>query len=91
LEWLTGGFASATSAPSGALVLLRARSPSTGDVLAPLEVLEYVVVHELCHLRIPNHSKRFWTLVERWRPGWRDERDWLRKYGPELLAFRPAR
>jgi predicted metal-dependent hydrolase len=60
-------------------------------VLAPLEVLEYVVVHELCHLRIPNHSKRFWTLVERWRPDWRDERDWLRKHGPELLAFRPAR
>jgi predicted metal-dependent hydrolase len=60
-------------------------------VLAPIEVLDYVVVHELCHLRLPNHSKSFWTLVEHWRPAWRDQREWLREYGPELLAFRPAR
>jgi predicted metal-dependent hydrolase len=59
-------------------------------VLAPLQVLDYVVVHELCHLRVPNHSHRFWMLVERSRPGWRDQRDWLREYGAELLAFRPA-
>src|SRR5262245_31074817 len=58
-------------------------------VLAPLEVLDYVVVHELCHLRVPNHSRRFWALVERHRPCWRQQRDWLRDYGPELLAFRP--
>ncbi len=58
-------------------------------VLAPREVLDYVVVHELCHLRIPNHSRRFWALVERHRPHWRHQRDWLREYGPELLAFRP--
>jgi predicted metal-dependent hydrolase len=58
-------------------------------VLAPLEVLDYVVVHELCHLRVPNHSKAFWTLVEGSRPGWREQRDWLRKHGPELQAFRP--
>jgi predicted metal-dependent hydrolase len=59
-------------------------------VLAPLAVLDYVVVHELCHLRVPNHSPRFWTLVEHARPGWREQRAWLRKHGPELLAFRPA-
>jgi len=59
-------------------------------VLAPLEVLDYVVVHELCHLRVPNHSRRFWALVERQRPRWRDQRDWLRVYGPELLAFTPS-
>jgi predicted metal-dependent hydrolase len=58
-------------------------------VLAPLEVLDYVVVHELCHLRVPNHSGRFWALVERHRPYWRRQREWLRDYGPELLAFRP--
>ena len=57
-------------------------------VLAPPEVLDYVVVHELCHLRVPNHSRRFWGLVEQHRPHWRQQRDWLRDYGPELLAFR---
>jgi len=59
-------------------------------VLAPLGVLDYVVVHELCHLRVPNHSQSFWTCVEQRRPRWRDQRDWLREHGPELLAFRPA-
>ena len=59
-------------------------------VLAPFEVVDYVVVHELCHLRIPDHSQRFWALVERHRPDWRRQRDWLREYGSELLAFSPA-
>jgi len=58
-------------------------------VLAPHEVLDYVVVHELCHLRVPNHSREFWALVERHRPAWRRHRDWLREHGSELLAFRP--
>lgn len=58
--------------------------------LAPPEILEYLVVHELCHLREANHSHRFWALVESVRPGYRDEQRWLREHGPELLAFRPA-
>jgi predicted metal-dependent hydrolase len=58
--------------------------------LAPLEVLDYVVVHELCHLREANHSPRFWRLVSERRPAWREQRAWLREHGPELLAFRPA-
>ena len=59
-------------------------------VLAPLEVLDYVVVHELCHLREANHSPRFWRLVAERRPEWREQRGWLREHGAELLAFRPA-
>jgi predicted metal-dependent hydrolase len=59
-------------------------------VLAPFEVVDYVVVHELCHLRVPDHSRSFWALVERHRPRWREQRGWLREYGPELLAFNPS-
>ncbi|MDQ3823259.1 MAG: M48 family metallopeptidase, partial [Actinomycetota bacterium] len=59
-------------------------------VLAPTGVLEYVVVHELCHLREPNHSRRFWALLESARPGYRAERQWLRRHGWELLAYRAA-
>jgi hypothetical protein len=56
-------------------------------VLAPPEVLEYVVVHELCHLREPNHSPRFWALLESVRPGFRAEKEWLARHGWELLAY----
>jgi predicted metal-dependent hydrolase len=59
--------------------------------LVPPEALDYVVVHELCHLRVPNHSQRFWRLLESVRPDWRDWRDWLAEFGPELLAYRPGR
>ena len=59
-------------------------------VLAPYDVLDYVVVHELCHIREPNHSPRFWALVADRRPNWREHRAWLREYGSELLAFRPG-
>jgi predicted metal-dependent hydrolase len=59
-------------------------------VLAPAGVLDYVVVHELCHLRVPNHSRGFWALVEERRPHWREQRDWLREHGPELLAFKAS-
>jgi predicted metal-dependent hydrolase len=58
--------------------------------LAPFDVLDYVVVHELCHLRELNHSQRFWRLVASRRPGWRRQRNWLREHGPELLAFQPG-
>ncbi len=59
-------------------------------VLAPAEVLDYVVVHEVCHLRVPDHSRSFWGLVEGRRPHWREQRDWLREHGPELLAFQAS-
>jgi predicted metal-dependent hydrolase len=57
--------------------------------LAPAEVLDYVAVHEVCHLREPNHSRRFWRLVEERRPGYREQRAWLNEHGSELLAYVP--
>src|SRR5439155_14284422 len=58
-------------------------------VLAPADVLAYVVVHELCHRRRPDHSRAFWSLVGEARPAFRREREWLRTHGDELLAYRP--
>jgi len=59
-------------------------------IMAPPEVLDYVVVHELCHLREANHGAGFWRLVEDARPGWREQRDWLHEHGRELLAYAPV-
>jgi len=56
-------------------------------VIAPAEVLEYVVVHELCHLRELNHSQRFYRLLDDARPGWRAQSAWLREFGQELLDY----
>jgi predicted metal-dependent hydrolase len=57
---------------------------------APPEVLEYVVVHELCHLREPSHQKLFWRLLDSARPGWQMQARWLREHGQELHDFRPV-
>jgi predicted metal-dependent hydrolase len=58
-------------------------------VLAPPAVLDYVVVHELCHLREPNHSPRFWAVLESVRPDYRAPQRWLREHGWELHAYTP--
>jgi predicted metal-dependent hydrolase len=52
--------------------------------LAPPEVFRYVVVHELCHLRWHGHGPRFWALVEKQMPGYREQREWLRRHGEAL-------
>ncbi len=59
-------------------------------LLAPLAVLDYVVVHELCHLRELNHSPAFWRHLERARPAHRVQSDWLGRYGHELHRYRPV-
>jgi hypothetical protein len=50
-------------------------------VLAPLDVIDYVVVHELAHTQIPNHSKKFWARVAEIMPDYMKRLAWLKKNG----------
>ena len=53
--------------------------------LVPPDVLDYVVVHELCHLRFMNHSGEFWLEVEKYFPDFKKCRKWLREEGSALI------
>lgn len=53
-------------------------------VLAPAEVVDYVILHELAHLRVPNHSKDFWRLVESLCPEAKHHRQWLKDNAARL-------
>lgn len=55
-------------------------------VLAPLQVLEYVVAHEVAHLKYMDHSDSFWRTVEELQPGYKTYKKWL-KENHNLLSF----
>jgi predicted metal-dependent hydrolase len=57
--------------------------------LVPREVLDYVVVHELCHRKQMNHSAHFWADVATELPGYRESRKWLKENGGQLMARLP--
>jgi predicted metal-dependent hydrolase len=54
-------------------------------LLAPPEILDYVVWHEACHLVRMDHSRHFWSLLERHRPDYRTPRRWLKNHGATLV------
>jgi len=54
---------------------------STRLLFAPDDVLEYVCIHELAHLLEHNHSKKFWTLVEKAMPDYKEKEQWLKENG----------
>jgi predicted metal-dependent hydrolase len=54
-------------------------------LLAPERVLDYVVWHEVCHLRIADHSPAFWALLDEHCPAWRQHAGWLRENGLALV------
>ncbi|MSO14320.1 M48 family metallopeptidase [Rickettsiales endosymbiont of Trichoplax sp. H2] len=56
-------------------------------IFAPIEVVEYLVVHELCHLKEMNHSKKYWKLVEEIYPNYKEQCLWLRKNGTKLYNY----
>lgn len=53
-------------------------------IMAPIDILDYVVVHELCHLIHMNHSKEYWNTVELVLPDYRERKQWLKSYGHTL-------
>ncbi len=56
-------------------------------MLAPPEVVDYVVVHELCHRLEMNHSPRFWAQVERVFPDYKTAKKWLKAEGSTIIRF----
>ena len=53
----------------------------------PKEIIEYVVVHELSHIRHKNHSRLFWQEVEKYIPDWKMRRKWLKAHGILMEIF----
>lgn len=53
-------------------------------VMAPIEVIDYLIVHEMAHIEEMNHSASFWRLVEKACPDYKAHRRWLKEHGPAL-------
>jgi hypothetical protein len=54
-------------------------------ILSPMSVVDYVVVHELCHLKVPNHSKRFWHMVSKFFPDYACQVKWLKENSLDMV------
>lgn len=54
-------------------------------IIAPHNIIDYVVAHELCHLIEHNHSPAYWKCVERVMPDYRESKEWLKMNGAQLL------
>lgn len=54
-------------------------------LLAPPVIMEYVVIHELCHIKHKNHSQDFWQLVAAHMPDYLQHRHWLKQHGASLM------
>jgi predicted metal-dependent hydrolase len=55
-------------------------------IMAPEPVIDYVIIHELIHLKEMNQSKRFWELVAQYCPGWREHKKWLKQHESDLTS-----
>src|SRR5215204_311064 len=54
-------------------------------IKAPEDVIDYIIVHELCHLKIKEHSHRYWDLLHKFMPNYQDKIEWLKVNGNSLL------
>jgi len=53
-------------------------------MMAPQSIIDYIVVHELCHFHQPDHTDAFWNEVDKVMPEYRERKEWLRKQGAGL-------
>lgn len=56
-------------------------------IFAPVEVMDYVIIHEFCHTVFFDHSSNFWQLVKKHMPDYENQKLWLKRHGDELLEF----
>ncbi|NEZ47197.1 M48 family metallopeptidase [Clostridium niameyense] len=57
-------------------------------IMAPINIIDYIVVHELCHLKHMNHSKDFWNMVEGTIVNYKERRKWLKENGSKLFDYK---
>ena len=57
-------------------------------IMLPESVIDYVLIHELAHINVPNHSKKFWELVKKKDPNYSKNQKWLKDNGSSFILFR---
>jgi predicted metal-dependent hydrolase len=57
---------------------------STKILLAPVNIMDHIIIHELAHLKEMNHGPKFWKWVEKGDPDFEKHEAWLRKHGDRL-------
>ncbi|MEM9090923.1 MAG: SprT family zinc-dependent metalloprotease [Cyanobacteria bacterium P01_F01_bin.53] len=55
-------------------------------MMAPLKIIDYIVVHELCHLHVTNHTNAFWNEVDKVMPDYRERKAWLKQHGASFTV-----
>ncbi|HKG87188.1 MAG TPA: M48 family metallopeptidase [Nitrososphaeraceae archaeon] len=74
---------------SSALVCFCPTSSPTYHILnlikAPENIIDYIILHELCHLKIKEHSHHYWDLLHKYMPNYYDKVEWLKVNGNNLI------
>jgi predicted metal-dependent hydrolase len=55
-------------------------------IMMPVSVIDYLILHELCHLVYPYHSPQFWQKIESILPAYKKKRDWLKQFSQQQMA-----
>lgn len=56
-------------------------------IMAPDNIMDYIIIHELCHLKHMNHGKKFWETVELFMPDYKECKEWLKLNGMKLYVI----